>query len=50
MKMQYQSIARYMVTLIVVTVLMSAGFTVPKVEAQTRVTIGVTETMETFNP
>ena len=50
MKIQYQSIARYMVTLIVVTVLMSAGFTVPRVEAQSRVTIGVTETMETFNP
>jgi len=50
MKMQYQSIARYMVALIVATVLMSAAFTVPRVEAQTRVTIGVTETMETFNP
>ena len=50
MKMCIKLVARHIVTLIVVTVLVGAGFTVPRVEAQTRISIGVTETMETFNP
>ena len=50
MKMCIKLVARHIVTLIVVTVLVGAGFTAPMVQAQTRISIGVTETMETFNP
>ncbi len=50
MKMCFKLVIRHLVTLIVVTVLVGAGFTAPMVQAQTRITIGVTETMETFNP
>ncbi len=50
MKMCFKLVVRHIVTLIVVTVLVGAGFTAPMVQAQTRVSIGVTETMETFNP
>ena len=50
MKMCIKLVARHIVTLIVVTVLAGAGFTAPMVQAQTRISIGVTETMETFNP
>lgn len=50
MKMCFKLVARHIATLIVVTVLAGAGFTAPMVQAQTRISIGVTETMETFNP
>ena len=50
MKMCFNLVVRHIVTLIVVTVLAGAGFTAPMVQAQTRISIGVTETMETFNP
>ncbi len=50
MKMGYQSMVRTLKLLIFVAVLVSVGFTVPAVQAKTRVSIGVTETMETFNP
>jgi hypothetical protein len=50
MKIHVQSMARTMVILVAVTALFSLGVAVPTVQAQTRVSIGVTETMETFNP
>jgi peptide/nickel transport system substrate-binding protein len=50
MEMCFKLVVRHIVTLIVVTVLAGAGFTAPMVQAQTRISIGVTETMETFNP
>ncbi len=50
MKTRVQLMARTMVVLVAVTALLSVGFSVPTVQAQTRVSVGVTETMETFNP
>ncbi|MFQ5683161.1 MAG: ABC transporter substrate-binding protein [Candidatus Binatia bacterium] len=50
MKMCVRFGMRYTVILIAGTVLLSVGFRPRMVQAQTRVSIGVTETMETFNP
>ncbi len=48
--MRMQLKARSIETAIVLAVVLSTGFIVPMVQAQTRVFFGVTETSETYNP
>ena len=50
MKIRVQLMARTTVVLVAMTALLTVGFSIPAVQAQTRVSVGVTETMETFNP
>ncbi|MFQ5850763.1 MAG: ABC transporter substrate-binding protein [Candidatus Binatia bacterium] len=48
--MRMQLMAGSIGAMIAVTLLLGTGFSVPTVQAGTRVSIGVTETMETYNP